>query len=147
MAAQQMLTGGTIMLAMGFLAGEAAAFTGPAISSRSLWAFIYLTVAGSLVGFTAYSWLLTVTTPARVSTYAYVNPVIAVLLGWAIGGEPLTGSMLVAAAVIVVAVIVLTTRSAADAPSPSGFLQGRDREGEEGRAAVPAGEPRSGPNI
>jgi drug/metabolite transporter (DMT)-like permease len=117
-AAQQMLAGGTIMLCMGLASGEAAVFQWSAVTSRSMWAFVYLTVVGSLIAFTAYAWLLTVTTPAKVSTYAYVNPVIAVLLGCLIGGEPLTTSMLVAAGIIVFAVVVLTTRRGANARKP-----------------------------
>jgi drug/metabolite transporter (DMT)-like permease len=61
------------------------------------------------VAFTAYLWLLRVSTPARVSTYAFVNPVIAVFLGWALADEPLTAQTLLAAAVIVAAVAIITT--------------------------------------
>jgi drug/metabolite transporter (DMT)-like permease len=65
-------------------------------------------VFGSLVAFSAYVWLLRVSTPARVSTYAYVNPVVAVLLGWAFAEEALTLRMLIAAAVIVSGVALIT---------------------------------------
>jgi len=65
-------------------------------------------VFGSIIAFTAYVWLLQVSTPARVSTYAYVNPVVAVLLGFAIAGEPLTTRMMMAAAVIVSGVVLIT---------------------------------------
>ena len=65
-------------------------------------------VFGSIVAFTAYVWLLRVSTPARVSTYAYVNPVVAVFLGWALADEALTMRMLVAAAVIVSGVVLIT---------------------------------------
>ena len=75
-------------------------------------AFVYLTLIGSLVGFSAYAWLLKATTPARASTYAYVNPVIAVFLGWTLGGETLTSRMLVAAGIIVLGVVIITTRRA-----------------------------------
>ena len=109
-AAQQMITGGIIMLVIGLTAGETAAFHWTIVSGKSVWAFAYLTVVGSLVGFTAYAWLLNVTTPAKVSTYAYVNPVIAVLLGCLVGGEVLTASMVAAAGIIVFAVVVLTSR-------------------------------------
>lgn len=67
-------------------------------------------VFGSLVAFTAYSWLLKHAAPARVATYAYVNPVVAVLLGWAVLGEKLTGEMLVGAAVIVGSVVLITSQ-------------------------------------
>jgi drug/metabolite transporter (DMT)-like permease len=109
-AAQQMIAGGVIMISGGVLMGEASCVSWEKTSARSLAAFGYLTFIGSLVGFTAYAWLLKATTPARVSTYAYVNPVIAVFLGWALGGETLTIRMLVAAAVIVLGVIIITSR-------------------------------------
>lgn len=109
-AAQQMITGGAILSLAGLLLGEASTFEWSNVSARSLMAFGYLTLIGSLVGFTAYAWLLKATTPARASTYAYVNPVIAMFLGWALGGETLTGRMLVAAAVIVLGVVIITTR-------------------------------------
>jgi drug/metabolite transporter (DMT)-like permease len=67
-----------------------------------------LTVAGSLIGFTAYTYLLRVSTPAKVSTYAYVNPVVAVFLGWAFAAEELTARTLVAAAVILAGVAIIT---------------------------------------
>jgi drug/metabolite transporter (DMT)-like permease len=109
-AAQQMITGGGILLVGGLAMGEAATFSWANVSTRSLAAFTYLTLIGSLIGFTAYAWLLKATTPARASTYAYINPVIAVFLGWALGGEALTGRMLVAAGIIVFGVVIITTR-------------------------------------
>jgi drug/metabolite transporter (DMT)-like permease len=71
-------------------------------------AFFYLVFFGSIVAFTAYVWLLRVSTPARVSTYAYINPVVAVFLGWGFAGEALTTRMLIAAAVIVSGVALIT---------------------------------------
>jgi drug/metabolite transporter (DMT)-like permease len=112
----QMLAGGAALFAVGLLSGEGAKFDWSSISGRSAWAFAYLTVVGSLVGFTAFSWLLKVSTPARVSTYAYVNPVIAVFLGWAIGGETLTPRVLWAALVIVLGVAIITARKSKPAP-------------------------------
>lgn len=107
--AMQMLAGGAVLLGVGLISGEGARFDRSGISSRSAWAFAYLTIVGSLVGFTAFSWLLKVSTPARISTYAYVNPVIAVFLGWALGGETLTPRILWAAAVIVLGVVIITS--------------------------------------
>jgi drug/metabolite transporter (DMT)-like permease len=78
-----------------------------AISARSFFALAYLIVFGSLIGFTAYIWLLGATTSARVSTYAYVNPVVAVLLGWSLAGEPMSLRTLIAAAVIIGAVALI----------------------------------------
>ena len=111
-AAQQMIAGGVILSLGGLLMGEASTFVWSNISTRSIVALVYLTLIGSLVGFSAYAWLLKATTPARASTYAYVNPVIAVFLGWALGGETLTGRMLVAAGIIVLGVVIITTRRA-----------------------------------
>ena len=108
--ALQMIAGGVILFLIGLVSGEAAAFSWTKISTRSAVAFVYLTLIGSLVAFTAYSWLLKHSTPARISTYAYVNPVIAVLLGWAVAGERLTPRMAWAAAVIVLGVVIITTR-------------------------------------
>lgn len=80
-------------------------------SARSLLALAYLIFFGAIIGFTAYGWLLTATTPAKVSTYAYVNPVVAVFLGWAFAGEPLTLQMLIAAAIIISSVALITTKT------------------------------------
>lgn len=105
--ALQMLWGGAFLLAAGGLAGEWTAWHPADTSLRSLLALVYLVVFGSLVAFAAYVWLLQVSTPARVATYAYVNPVVALVLGWALAGEPLTARTLVAAAVILSAVVLL----------------------------------------
>ena len=78
------------------------------MSLRSALGLLYLIVLGSIVAFSAYIWLLRVSTPSRVSTYAYVNPVVAVFLGWALAGEALTARMLVAATVIVSGVALIT---------------------------------------
>lgn len=105
--ALQMLWGGGMLLAVGGATGEWPRWAAATPSTRSVLALAYLVVFGSLVAFAAYIWLLTVTTPARVSTYAYVNPVVALVLGWALAGEPLTPRTGVAAAVILSAVLVL----------------------------------------
>lgn len=109
----QMLTGGALLLGASAAAGEPAAFHPTAVSPASVAALGYLIVFGSIVAFSAYVWLLGVEPPARVATYAFVNPVVAVLLGWAVAGEALTGRVVVAAAVIVGAVVLLTLRPAA----------------------------------
>ncbi len=105
----QMLMGGVFLTALGALTGEWGRLDVAAISLRSLLAWLYLIFMGSILAFTAYAWLLRVSTPARVATYAYVNPVIAVFLGWWLGDEPLTPQTLLAAACIVGAVAVVTT--------------------------------------
>lgn len=105
----QMLAGGALLLLLGTLRGEWHGLRLSQVSAASWLGFGYLVVFGSLVAFTAYSWLLKNAPPARVATYAYVNPVVAVLLGWAVLGERLTGQMLVGAAVIVASVVLITT--------------------------------------
>ncbi len=106
--AMEMLCGGALLLVAAGVRGEFAQADLGAISLRSALSFAYLVVFGSLVAFTAYIWLLRATTPARASTYAYVNPVVAMLLGWALAGEPLSPRTLLAAAVIVTAVVLIT---------------------------------------
>ena len=105
----QMLAGGGLLLLVGLATGEAARVDLAAISPRSMLAVIYLIIFGSLVAFTTFTWLLRVSTPSRVATCAYVNPVVAVLLGWAFAGEPLGPRTLLAAAVIVLGVVLITT--------------------------------------
>ena len=106
--ALQMLAGGALLLAASVATSEWTHFSFAQVSARSLAALLYLMVFGSLVGYTIYVWLLRVADPSRVSTYAFVNPVVAVFLGWALAGETVTLRMLVAAAVIVGAVVLIT---------------------------------------
>jgi len=105
----QMLAGGSLLLLLGLGAGDFQRLNLANASGVSLVAFAYLTVFGSLIAFTAYSYLLRNVTPARAATYAYVNPVVAVLLGWLIAGEPIHLRMLVAAVIIVGSVALITT--------------------------------------
>src|SRR6185503_8951688 len=88
--AVQMLTGSVTLLLGGILMGELARFDVNAITMKSVLAWSYLVTFGAIIGFTAYAYVLRETTPAKASTYAYVNPVIAVLLGWAFANEPIT---------------------------------------------------------
>jgi drug/metabolite transporter (DMT)-like permease len=103
----EMLAGGVLLAVTGLLFGERHQFVLHAVSLRSGMALLYLIVFGALIGFTAYLWLLRVASPAHVSTYAYVNPVVAVILGWALAGEPLSARTLLAAGVIVGSVMVI----------------------------------------
>lgn len=109
-AGMQMLAGGLTLLLVGTLLGEWKTFDAAKVSTNSLLALVYLIVFGSIIAFTAYSWLLKNVEPSLASTYAYVNPVIAVLLGWAIAGESLTGQMLLGAGVIVGSVVLITSQ-------------------------------------
>lgn len=105
----QMLCGGALLLLLGTTTGEWGRLDPAGISLRSALAVAYLAIFGSIVGYTAYMWLLQAVSAARVATYAYVNPVVAVLLGWALAGEALTMRMGVAAAVIVAGVALITS--------------------------------------
>ena len=104
----QMLSGGLVLALVSVVSGEWRGFDISAVSSVSWTALVYLTFIGALVAYSAYSWLLQNASPSMVSTYAYVNPVVAVFLGWAIAGESVTGQMLVGAAVIVASVALIT---------------------------------------
>src|SRR5688572_1155538 len=112
----QMLAGGALLLLPALIAGDFKQFSLTNTSWVSIGALVYLIVFGSLVGFTSYSWLLRNVTPARAATYAFVNPVVAVLLGWLIASEPLTARMLIAALVIVGSVALITTFGAEHVP-------------------------------
>jgi drug/metabolite transporter (DMT)-like permease len=102
-----LIGGGALLALLGLFGGELARFDPAAVSTKSLLALAYNFVFGSIVGFSAYLWLLRVATASRVSTYAYVNPIVAVFLGWALAGEPLTARVFLAAAVIVGAVALI----------------------------------------
>lgn len=131
--AMQMLTGGLMLTVAGLLGGEASAIHLDAISARSAGALLYLIVFGSLVAFSAYVWLLRVEPPSRVATYAYVNPVVAVTLGWLFVGESLTPQTMLAAAIIIGAVVLIvsspkpTAARGACAPPPSATRPRRRR--------------------
>ena len=107
--AMQMLAGGAIMLVVALLRGELAGFSPSHVRWDSIAGWVYLTTVGSLVGYTAYIWLLHASTPARISTYAYVNPFIAVLLGCTVGHESFSPQLVMAGGLIVVAVILIVT--------------------------------------
>jgi drug/metabolite transporter (DMT)-like permease len=115
-SAMQMLSSSVSMLLVGWILGEGKDFHFSQVSPRSWMAFAYLVVAGSLVAFSVYVWLLEHSTPAKVSTYAYVNPVVALALGWAILGEPMNLRMALATVVIIGAVAIITVGKARSAP-------------------------------
>jgi drug/metabolite transporter (DMT)-like permease len=127
--AMQMLAGGVVLLVVGTATGEWGRFDPGAVSLESLLALAYLIVFGSLVAFASYVWLLRNARTTFVSTYAYVNPVVAVFLGWAVLDEIVTGMTLLAGAVIVaaVALIVSAGSRAKRAPEPGPALPERQR--------------------
>lgn len=105
----EMLMGGLLLLVTGALAGEIPKVHLAEVSLKSWMALLYLIVFGALIGFTAYLWLLRVGSPTRAATYAYVNPVVAVILGWALAGEPISPRTILAMAVIVGGVVLITS--------------------------------------
>ena len=108
-AAQQMIWGGMLLLLTGALTGEMRRFHPGSVSILSVASFAYLVIIGAVVGYTAYIWLLRHCDPAKVATYAYVNPIVAVLLGAAFAGETLTMRTLIAAALIIGSVAMVIT--------------------------------------
>jgi len=114
----QMLMGGVLLTTLGTATGEWARLETSHVSLDSVLALGYLIVFGAIVAYTAYVWLLRVVPAARVSTYAYVNPAVAIFLGWALFHEPLEPRTLVAAAIIIAAVVIITTfRARTGAPN------------------------------
>ncbi len=107
--AMQSLAGGVCLWIAGILSGEVGALHLGAITARSWAALGYLIVFGSMVGFTAYIYILKKSTATRVATYAFVNPVVALFLGWLLIGEPITLRTVIAAAVILTAVLLVIT--------------------------------------
>jgi drug/metabolite transporter (DMT)-like permease len=118
-SSMQMLGGSAALFVGGVIHGEFSTFNFSAISAHSIGAFFYLALVGSLVGFSTFVWLMKHTTPARVSTYAYVNPVVAVFLGWLILDEPITPRTLLAAAIIIAAVVIVTTQKSRMPATPA----------------------------
>lgn len=116
----QSLAAGVACVLLGTALGEWPRFAVP--SPKAAFALAYLVVFGSIIAFSCYVWLLKVTTPARVATYAYVNPIVAVFLGWLLANEPLTWRVLLAAAVIIgaVAMVASERKPAAPVPPPAG---------------------------
>jgi drug/metabolite transporter (DMT)-like permease len=108
--ASEMLMGGVLLLLVSLLTGEAARLDVSSISLRSSLALIYLTLFGSIIGYTAYLWLLKTVEPAKVSTNFYVNPVVAVLVGWLVAEETVTPSMVMATIVILLGVAVINIK-------------------------------------
>ena len=116
----EMLAGGVLLALVGAGRGELARVDLAAVSTGSVLGLVYLIVFGSLVAFAAYVWLLRVTRTTLVSTYAYVNPVVAVFLGWAVLSEPITLRTLVAGGIIVLAVaVIVSARPVRERPEAS----------------------------
>lgn len=110
--AMEMLGGGVALAVTAVFAGDLGRLDLATISARSWWSLAYLVGFGSFLGFTAYAWLLQVSTPAKVGTYAFVNPMVAVFLGWWLGAEAVGPRTLLAAGIIVGAVALITSERA-----------------------------------
>ena len=130
-----MLAGGVALCLAGLALGEGARFHVGAISTRSLLAMLYLVFAGSIVAFSAYNWLLHASTPARAGTYAFVNPIVAVFLGWAFAGEALGPNTFVAALFILAGVVLII------------FSRMRGQNGATAPDSPPAGAPTGPPET
>jgi drug/metabolite transporter (DMT)-like permease len=108
----QMLAGGILLIIAAGAFGEFRNFH-PSAVSRGVWfALVYLIVAGSIIGFTAYVWLIHHESPTKVGTYAYVNPIVAVLVGYFLGGEALSARTILGSVFILISVVVITTTPA-----------------------------------
>jgi drug/metabolite transporter (DMT)-like permease len=105
----EMLGGGALLSIVGVLSGELSKLDIHHVSRVSALGLLYLITFGSLIGFTSYIWLLDKVSPAKLGTYAYVNPIVAVLLGWAIAGEALSIRTVIAAAIVICAVALITS--------------------------------------
>jgi drug/metabolite transporter (DMT)-like permease len=120
LAAQQMICGGALLIVAGLFMGEQRRLDVAKISVLSIGSFAYLVIIGAIVGYTAYIFLLRHCAPAKVATYAYVNPIVAVVLGALFAGETLSGQAILAAALIIGSVaLVITVQQAKSKPAPA----------------------------
>jgi drug/metabolite transporter (DMT)-like permease len=129
--ASEMLTGGVLLLLISAIVGEPGRVDVEAVSTRSILALAYLTVFGSIIGYTAYLWLLKTVDPAKVGTNFYVNPVVAVVAGALVLDEVVTLPMIVAAAVILLGVAVINAT-----PPRRAAARGREAAGAVGSGAA-----------
>jgi drug/metabolite transporter (DMT)-like permease len=107
LSALSLLSGAVMLLTVGTLAGESKGFSIAQVTPRSWAALAYLIIFGSVIAFTAYNWLLEHFSPTLVATHTYVNPIVAVLLGWGYGGEQITLEVGIATAMVVGAVVLV----------------------------------------
>jgi drug/metabolite transporter (DMT)-like permease len=140
--ALQMLAGGGVLACLGILHGDVGTLDLSGVAVRSWLALAYLVGFGAIVAYTAYVWLLGVVTPARVSTYAFVNPVVAMILGAILADEPIGFRAVVAAAIILGGVLLITLDRGRPerAPGPSVATEGRHAWGTATERPDPPGE-------
>jgi len=132
-AGAQMLSGGLQLLILAAVSGEFADFRVQDVSRIAWFSLIYLIIAGSIVGYTAYVWLLHYESPTKVGTYAYVNPVVAVIIGAGFGGEIIGRRTLLGMALILVSVIAITTMKA---KQPSALSEKNTEDAETRKRAA-----------
>jgi drug/metabolite transporter (DMT)-like permease len=129
----ELIMGGVALSLVGLLLGEAAHVDAGALAPRALGGFAYMVVVSSLVGFTTFTWLMRVAPPAQVGTYAFVNPVVALIVGSAIGGEAISAATLVSSAVIVAGVALIVTGTKSVPAKGDGYDRARVEGNDEGQ--------------
>jgi drug/metabolite transporter (DMT)-like permease len=134
-AGYQMLVGGLGLTAIGIALGEVQQLTREALTVEAVTAFFYLLVVGSLLGFVAYAWLLANVSAAMAGTYAYVNPLVAIFVGWLLGGEEITVWILTGMAVILGGVALV--RSGGVRPRPARPSDAEASADEPGQSRLP----------
>lgn len=117
-AGMPLATGGVLLMIASAATGETARVRAEDFTPVAIASLLYLIIFGSVVAFTAFTWLVQTEGPSRAGSYAYINPFVAVLLGWALAGEALTARMLMAGAAIVLAVVLIVRGTHAEAPAP-----------------------------
>jgi drug/metabolite transporter (DMT)-like permease len=118
----QMICGSGWLLLASIATGEFSRFDPTLVTGRSVIAWSYLVIFGSLIAFSTFTWLMKHCSPAKVSTYAYVNPVVAVFLGWLVLHEPISPRLFLAATIIIAGVALITiskTKKPAAQPAPA----------------------------
>ncbi len=123
-AAMPVLLGGMMLLTAAGVSGEFRGLTSAAFTSKATGGLLYLIVFGSIVAFTAYTWLLERTSPVFLATHTYVNPIVAVVLGWLVAGEAVDGRLLVAGGMVVISVVLVSLK-------PKAKRVGSESVGEE----------------
>ena len=134
-SALQMLAASAAFTVMAFASGELRGFSADRVTMGGIVGWVYLIIFGSLIGYTAYIYLLGNVSAAKAATYAYVNPVIAVLLGWAFAHEPIGARSVVAAAIILAGVAIITTARSSSAQPTGEYPIPADTSAEKRSAA------------
>ena len=135
-AALPLLCGSGMLLLAGFALGEHHDFSPSSVSTLSLLGLLYLIFFGSLLAFTAYSWLLKHYPPTLVATHTYVNPIVALILGWAFAGESITASVVISAT-LAIAAIALVNKGEEGRPQPVAFTDERAAQAPIGPGPTP----------